>query len=64
MNKKSDALSGETNCTNTTRDASETRDYWVAKNATLRAARPDPLLREERFQDDKQTAPLRKQAKD
>ncbi len=28
-------------------DASQTRDYCVAKNATLRAARPDPSLRKE-----------------
>jgi hypothetical protein len=29
-------------------EASQTRDYCVAKNATLRAARPDPSLRKER----------------
>jgi hypothetical protein len=27
------------------REASQTRDYSVAKNATVRAARPDPSLR-------------------
>ena len=31
------------------RDASQTRDYCVAKNATHRAARPDPSLRKERL---------------
>jgi hypothetical protein len=31
------------------REASQTRDYCVAKNATHRAARPDPSLREERL---------------
>jgi hypothetical protein len=31
------------------REASQTRDYCVAKNATLRAARPDPSLRKERL---------------
>jgi len=30
------------------KEASQTRDYWVAKNATLRAARPGPSLRKER----------------
>jgi hypothetical protein len=49
------------------REASQTRDYCVARNpwlrsgqaATLRAARPDPSLRKERlFKDDNQTAPL------
>jgi len=30
-------------------EASQTRDYCVAKNATLRAARPDPSLRKERL---------------
>jgi hypothetical protein len=30
-------------------EASQTRDYWVAKHATLRAARPDPSLRKERL---------------
>jgi len=40
-------------------EASQTRDYCVARNATLRAARPDPSLRKERLlQDDNQTAPL------
>jgi len=29
------------------REASQTRDYCVAKNATLRAARPDSSLRKE-----------------
>src|SRR2546422_6678346 len=29
--------------------ASQTRDYCVARNATLRAARPDPSLRQERL---------------
>ena len=39
-------------------EASQTRDYCVARNATLRAARPDPSLRKERLlQDDNQTAP-------
>src|ERR1700690_2277631 len=32
-----------------TKEASQTRDYCVAKNATLRAARPDPSLRKKRF---------------
>ena len=41
------------------KEASQTRDYCVARNATLRAARPDPSLRRERLlQDDNQTAPL------
>jgi len=41
------------------KEASQTRDYCVARNATLRAARPDPSLRKERLlQDDNQTAPL------
>ena len=31
------------------RDASQTRDYCVAKNATHRAARLDPSLRKERL---------------
>src|SRR5580658_5954123 len=31
------------------REASQTRDYCVAKNATHRAARPDPSLRKERL---------------
>src|SRR6202050_5085843 len=31
------------------REASQTRDYCVAKNATRRAARPDPSLRKERL---------------
>ena len=31
------------------KDASQTRDYCVAKNATRRAARPDPSLRKERL---------------
>jgi len=40
------------------KEASKTRDYCVARNATLRAARPDPSLRKERLlQDDNQTAP-------
>jgi hypothetical protein len=30
-------------------EAGQTRDYCVAKNATLRAARPDPSLRKERL---------------
>ena len=30
-------------------EASQTRDYCVAKNATHRAARPDPSLRKERL---------------
>src|SRR5207249_9969161 len=39
------------------KEASKTRDYCVARNATLRAARPDPSLRKERLlQEDKQTA--------
>src|SRR2546421_3880397 len=39
--------------------ASQTRDYCVARNATLRAARPDPSLRKERLlKDDNQTAQL------
>jgi len=25
------------------KEASQVRDYWVAKDATLRAARPDPF---------------------
>jgi len=29
------------------KEASQTRDYCVAKDATLRAARPDPSLRKE-----------------
>jgi len=41
------------------KEASQARDFWVAKNATLRAARSDPSLRKERLlQDDNQTAPL------
>jgi hypothetical protein len=31
------------------REASQTRDGCVAENATLRAARPDPSLRKERW---------------
>ena len=31
------------------KEASQTRDSWVAKSATLRAARPDPSLRKERL---------------
>jgi len=31
------------------KEASRTRDYWVAKNVTLRAARPDPSPRKERL---------------
>src|SRR4030081_849554 len=31
------------------KEASQTRDYCVAKNATLRAARPDSSLRKERL---------------
>jgi hypothetical protein len=31
------------------REASQTRDYCVAKNATHRAARLDPSLRKERL---------------
>jgi hypothetical protein len=31
------------------KEASQTRDYCVAKDATQRAARPDPSLREERL---------------
>jgi hypothetical protein len=31
------------------KEASQTRDYWVAKSATHRAARPDPSLRKERL---------------
>jgi hypothetical protein len=31
------------------REASQTRDYCVAKKATHRAARPDPSLRNERL---------------
>ena len=31
------------------KETSQTRDDWVAKNATLRAARPDPSLRKERL---------------
>jgi hypothetical protein len=35
------------------REASQTRDYCVAKNATHRAARPDPSRRKKRdAQDD------------
>jgi hypothetical protein len=30
-------------------EASQTRDYCVAKSATHRAARPDPPLRKERL---------------
>src|SRR5205814_1911586 len=41
------------------KEASQTRDYCVARNATLRAARPDPSLRKERLlKDDNQTAQL------
>src|SRR3989475_5137940 len=31
------------------KEASQTRDYCVERNATLRAARPDPSLRKERL---------------
>jgi hypothetical protein len=31
------------------KEASQTRDYCVAKNAIHRAARPDPALRKERL---------------
>jgi hypothetical protein len=41
------------------REASQTRDYCVAKYATHRAARPDPSLRKERLlRDDNQVEPL------
>ena len=41
------------------RDASQTRDFWVAKNATLRAARPGPSTSKIRSpQDDNRSAPL------
>jgi len=30
-------------------EASQTRDYCAARNAALRAARPDPSLRKERL---------------
>jgi hypothetical protein len=30
-------------------EASQTRGYWIAKNAILRAARPDSSLRKERL---------------
>jgi hypothetical protein len=40
------------------KEASQTLDYCVARNATLRAARPDPSLRKERLlKDDNQTLP-------
>ena len=40
------------------KEASQTRDYCVARHATLRR-RPDPSLRKERLlKDDNQTAPL------
>jgi hypothetical protein len=42
---------GTTERCNFDKEASQTRDYWVAKNATLRAARPDPSLRKERLLD-------------
>jgi hypothetical protein len=46
------------------KEASQTRDYCVANNATLRAARPDPSLRKERlFRMKIQTAPLPSLAK-
>ena len=42
-------------------EASQTRDYCVAKNATLRAARPDPSRRKKTLaRDDNQTEPLPK----
>ncbi len=31
------------------KEASQTRDYWVAKDAALRAPRPDPSLHKERL---------------
>jgi hypothetical protein len=31
------------------KEASQARDYWGTKTATLRAARPDPSLRKERL---------------
>jgi hypothetical protein len=31
------------------KEASQTRDYCAAKNAALRAARPDPSLRKKRL---------------
>jgi hypothetical protein len=37
------------NCGAVDREASQTRDYCVAKYATQRAARPDPSLRKERL---------------
>jgi len=49
------------------KEASQARDYGIAKNATLRAARPDPfgfaqgrLFAAQRTlaQDDKQAAPI------
>jgi hypothetical protein len=46
------------------KEASQTRDYCVANNATQRAARPDPSLRQKTLvQDDKQTEPLPEIAK-
>jgi hypothetical protein len=41
------------------KEASQTHDYCVARQATLRAAHPDPSLGKERLlKDDNQTAPL------
>jgi len=41
------------------KEASQTRDYCVARHATLRRGSPDPSLRKERLlKDDNQTAPL------
>jgi len=40
------------------KEASQMRDYGVARNATRCAPRPDPSLRKERLlKDDNQTAP-------
>ena len=41
------------------KEANQTRDYWVAENATLRAGRPDSSPRKERlFGMTNQTEPL------
>ncbi len=52
----SDASAVQSGSRRSDREASQTRDYCVAKYATLRAARPDPSLRKERLlRDDNQT---------
>jgi len=49
MRASSGCLTPESYPVDANREASQTRDYCVAKYATHRAARPDPSLRKERL---------------